>query len=136
MTFTIRGRSRDALQRLKIIADDTTTRDTPVKREPSPEREATPGAMKVENDIVNIVDSEDEVEAVRPRIKVEDPDAATQTSAATESAAPTSTNERTKKRKALEDELEELEDEERLTELRQRKRRLRRDLALLEEDNE
>jgi hypothetical protein len=59
MTFTIRGRSRAALQALGIIAEDITIRETPVKLE-APEREATPGVMKVENDVVEIVDSEDE----------------------------------------------------------------------------
>lgn len=132
MTFTIRGRSRAALQGLGIIAEDITIRETPVKQE-APEREATLGVMKVENDVIEIVDSEDEVEPVPRRIKVEEQDA-TQTPAATDSATPLRDDERTKKRKALEDELEQVEDEERLLELRQRKRRLRRDLALLEGD--
>jgi hypothetical protein len=44
-------------------------------------------------------------------------------------------HERTKKRKALEDELEQIEEEERLFELRQRKRRVRMELARIEEDN-
>jgi hypothetical protein len=140
MTFTIRGRSRDALQKLGIIADDTTTQDAPVKREPSPEREATPGVMKVENDIVNIVDSDDEVEVAPRRIKLEEPEAqvqATQTPAATESATTPASgvHERTKKRKALEDELDQIEEEERSLELRQRKRRVRVELARIEEDN-
>jgi hypothetical protein len=140
MTFTIRGRSRDALQKLGIIANDTTTWDTPVKREQIPERKATPGVMKVENDVVNIVDSEDGVEVAPRRIKLEEPEAqvqATQTPAATESAiTPASgVHERTKKRKALEDELEQIEEEERLFELRQRKRRVRMELARIEEYN-
>jgi hypothetical protein len=140
MTFTVRGRSRDALLKLGIIANLTTTRDTPVKREQSPEREATPGVMKVENEIDNIVDSDDEVGVAPRRIKLEEPEAqvqATQTPAATESATTPASgvHERTKKRKALEDELGQIEEEERLLELRQRKRRVRMELARIEEDN-
>lgn len=117
MTFTIRGRSRGALQALGIIAEDITIRETPVKLEAS-EREATPGVMKVENDVVEIVDSEDEVE--EPEVNAD-------------SRVQSGSNDRGKKRKALEAELEQIEEEERLLGLRQRKRRVREELALLEE---
>jgi hypothetical protein len=126
MTFTIRGRSRAALQALGIIAEDITIRETPVKLE-APEREATPGVMKVENDVVEIVDSEDEVEVAPRRIKVEEPEVNA------DSQVQSGSNDRGKKRKALEAELEQIEEEERLLELRQRKRRVQEELALLEE---
>jgi hypothetical protein len=89
---------------------------------------------------VNIVDSDDEVEVAPRRIKLEEPEAqvqATQTPAATESATTPASgvHERTKKRKALEDELEQIEEEDRLLEARQRKRRVRMELARFEEDN-
>jgi hypothetical protein len=128
MIFKIRGRSRVALQKLGIIAEDTAP-GTPVKKEPSPEREATPGVMKVENDVIDTTASEEaEVEVVPRRVKVEDE--------ATISGSPVNINERTRKRKALEDELEDIEEQERLLELRQRKRRVRMELARIEEANE
>jgi hypothetical protein len=163
MTFMVRGRSRAALQGLGIIADDiTTTGDTPVKEEQGPEREATLGVMKVENDVVSIVDSEDEVEVPARRIKQEDETRAAEDNVIgidddeddekikvdvgrrrikleqqddnADQQENLGADERTQKRKALEDELEQVEEEERLLELRQRKRRLRRDLALLEDE--
>jgi hypothetical protein len=163
MTLTMRGRSRATLQGLGIIVDDiTTTGDTPVKEEQGPEREATPGVMKVENDIVSIVDSEDEVEVPARRIKQEEETRAVEDNVIAidddeddekvkvdvgrrrikleqqddnaDQQANLGADERTKKRKALEDELEQVEEEERLLELRQRKRRLRKDLALHEDE--
>jgi hypothetical protein len=163
MTLTMRGRSRAALQGLGIIVDDiTTTGDTPVKEEQGPEREATPGVMKVENDVVSIVDSEDEVEVPARRIKQEEETRAVEDNVIAidddeadekvkvdvgrrrikleqqddnaDQQANLGADERTKKRKALEDELEQMEEEERLLELRQRKRRLRKDLALHEDE--
>jgi hypothetical protein len=163
MTLTMRGRSRATLQGLGIIVDDiTTTGDTPVKEEQGPEREATPGVMKVENDIVSIVDSEDEVEVPARRIKQEEETRAVEDNVVAidddeddekvkvdvgrrrikleqqddnaDQQANLGADERTKKRKALEDELEQVEEEERLLELRQRKRRLRKDLALHEDE--
>ena len=93
----------------------------------APEREATPGVMKVENDVVEIVDSEDEVEVAPRRIKVEEPEVNA------DSQVQSGSNDRGKKRKALEAEFEQIEEEERLVDLRQRKRRVREELALLEE---
>lgn len=84
--------------------------------------------MKVENDVVDIIDSEDEDEVASRRVKVED------TNTTTTRGTPVNVDDRTRKRKVLEDELQEIEDEERLLELRQRKRPLQRDLALLEDD--
>jgi hypothetical protein len=118
MTFKILGRSRNALQALGMIEK--------------------PGILKAGYEIISMIDSEDKVEVVPRRIKVKEQGArfqATQTPAATQLSTHLSGNDRGKKRKLLEDELEQVEDEERLLELKLRKRRLQRDLARLEEED-
>jgi hypothetical protein len=61
------------------------------------------------------------------------PDQDTASAHATNTALP-NTNDRKKKRKALEAQLEDIEDEQRIFELEQRKRRVQRELAQFEED--
>lgn len=121
----------DALQQLGIIPRDIAP---PVKLEQDDAgREQGVRIMKVENDVVSIDDSDDDFEHPLRPIKLEEQEFHQVQAAHTPETAQSSNNHRIEKRKALDAELEEIEDEKRIIELRKRERRLRQEVARLED---
>jgi hypothetical protein len=123
----------DALRKLKIITDDTPYIDLT-------EDQNTPLRVSSEqDDDSSYCDAEiDALEYARTEVEVTEAPPASRSIAASQTlgldqTAAQNIKDRKKKRKALEIQLEDIEEEQRLFELGQRKRRVRRELAQLDD---